>query len=128
VAQLWDIGPDIPAPAAVVGLPVEALGALDAASVSVRLAQARAGLADYPLHVLTKSGIMAAYFAHGLLAVNTSTAGALPDGIEEGQQFIHASRLSDPALDADAIAAEGFRWYRPHCVDGTARTLLALLP
>jgi hypothetical protein len=127
VERLWDIGPPIAAPAAVAGLPVEPLGALDAAAVSAHLMQARAGLADYPLHVLTKSGIMAAYFAHGLLAVNTSTVGTLPDGIEEGREFVRPSRLFAPAFDAQAVADAGFRWYRPHDLEETARVLLPCL-
>jgi hypothetical protein len=125
VARLWDIGPPTATPAAVAGLPVESIGALDAPAVSLRLAEARVGLADYPFHVLTKSGIMAAYFAHGLLAVNTSAVGRLPDGIDEGRQFVHPSRLCDPAFDGQAVANEGFRWYRPHGLDGTATALMA---
>jgi hypothetical protein len=127
VERLWDIGPPIAAPADVAGLPVGPLGALDAAAVSAHLVQARAGLADYPLHVLTKSGIMAAYFAHGLLAVNTSTVGTLPDGIEEGREFVHPARLAEPALDTQAVAAEGHAWYRGHGRDATAATVLSLL-
>jgi hypothetical protein len=127
VECLWDIGPPIPAPAVAAGLPVERLGALDAALVSARLVEARVGLADYPFHVLTKSGIMAAYFAHGLLAVNTSTVGRLPDGLAEGRQFVHPSRLTDPAFDAQAVADAGLNWYRPHALDGTTTALLAFL-
>ena len=127
VERLWDIGPPIATPAAVAGLPVEPLGALEPASVSAHLAQARAGLADYPLHVLTKSGIMAAYLAHGLLAVNTSTTGNLPDGIAEGHQFVHPARLSDPALDAQAVADEGHHWYCGHGREATAAAVLAFL-
>jgi hypothetical protein len=106
-------------------LPIERLGVLAAPAVSARLAQARVGLADYPFHVLTKSGIMAAYFAHGLLAVNMSTVGKPPDGIREGRQFVHPSRLSDPAFDGQAVADAGFQWYRLHGLDGTTRVLLA---
>jgi hypothetical protein len=127
VERLWDIGPPIPTPATVAGLPLERLGALDAASVSARLAKARVGIADYPLHVLTKSGVMAAYFAHGLLAVNTSTVGALPDGIEEGRHFVHPARFSNPAIDGQAIAAEGHRWYCAHGRNATSATIYTLL-
>jgi hypothetical protein len=127
VERLWDIGPPMPAPPAVAGLPVERLGALDAAAVSARLVQARAGLADYPLHVLTKSGVMAAYFAHGLLAVNTSTDGTLPHGIEEGRHFVQPFRLSNPTFRAQSVADAGYTWYRPHGVDGTVKMLLQCL-
>jgi hypothetical protein len=125
VERLWDIGPPLPGPAAVGGLPIERLGVLAPPAVSARLAQARVGLADNPLHVLTKSGIMAAYFAHGLLAVNMSTVGKPPDGIQEGRQFVHPSRLSDPAFEAQAVADGGFQWYRLHGLDGTVQVLLA---
>ena len=120
VARVLDIGPAAAVPASVAGLPVERLGLLDAQAVSARLSEARVGLVDYPLHVVTKSGIMAAFFAHGLLTVNTSTVGTLPDGIEEGRHFAHPHRLSEPTFDAEAVAAEGFAWYRPHSRDATA--------
>lgn len=126
VARVLDIGPPIATPDAVAGLPIERLGALGTSAVSARLAHVRVGFVDYPFHVLTKSGILAAYFAHGVLAVNTSRVGTLPDGIEEGRQFAHPFRLSEPAFDGQAVADEGFRWYRPHSPDGTARALLPL--
>jgi hypothetical protein len=91
------------------------------------LAQARVGLADYPLHVLTKSGVMAAYFAHSLLAVNTSTVGTLPNSLKEGHHFVRAARLADPELDAQAVADAGHNWYCAHGRDATAAAMLSLL-
>jgi hypothetical protein len=127
VERVWDIGPLVPTPAAVAGLPVEPLGPLASAAVSARLAQARVGLADYPLHVLTKSGIMAAYFAHGLLAVNTSTVGRLPGDLKEGRHFVGPARLADPRVDGQAVATEGHGWYCGHGRDATAKAILSLL-
>jgi hypothetical protein len=127
VERLWDIGPPIRAPADVASVPVESLGPLDSTAVSARLAQARVGLADYPHHVLTKSGIMAAYFAHGLLAVNTSAAGRLPGDLKEGRHFVGPARLSDPEFDGQTVAAAGYDWYCGHGLDATAETILSML-
>lgn len=114
VERILDIGPMIDTPPTMACLPVEALGSLSAEEVSRHLANARIGLADYPLHVVTKSGILAAYFAHGLLAVNASGVGELPEDLREGREFVHPRSLVDPGLDPEAVAQAGFAWYRGH--------------
>lgn len=127
VRQILDIGPTMETPASVIGLPIERLGPLDSESVSARLAQARAGFVDYPLHMVTKSGIMAAYFAHGMLTVNTSTVGSLPDGIQEGRQFVQPYRLMASSFVPEPVAANGFAWYRTHNREATATMVLRFL-
>jgi hypothetical protein len=127
VVRIWDIGPPAPVPRTLGGLPVERLGSLDAYLTSARLAQARVGLVEYPLHISTKSGILAAYFAHGLLVVNTCSAGMPPSGLKEGCHFLHPDRLSEAGLDHQAVANEGHTWYCAHGREATAEIIAALL-
>lgn len=127
ITRVLDIGPPTDSPAQVAGLPVEPMGVLGAGEVSQRLSDARIGLLDYPLHVATKSGIFAAYFAHGLLAVNTSTVGKLPPDLSEGREFVHPRRLATAGFDAQAVADAGHAWYRGHDLDATTSLVHRLL-
>jgi hypothetical protein len=126
IERILDIGQPIDIPNDVLGLPVERLGRLGEVDVSHIFAEARIGLVDYPHHVMTKSGIVAAYFAHQILAVNTSNCGNLPNDLAEGQHFISAVRLSDTSVDLEAVAAAGFSWYRKHGLKETALRILSL--
>lgn len=128
VEQVLDIGPPLPiVPNRLAGLPVNRLGALPPAELSHRLADARIGLVDYPHHVFTKSGIAAAYLAHGVLCLNTSTTGELPPDLAEGREFVHPARLAGAGVDAEAVAAAGHRWYRGHDLAATAALVHELI-
>lgn len=127
IRRIIDIGPQMPNPDCVSILPVETHGPLNAAQVSAILGNARIGFVDYPLHVFTKSGIVAAYLAHGLLVVNFSSAGSLPRDLREGTHFVHTDRFATSRLDAEAIAAEGYAWYRRHNWNETAAIVHGLV-
>jgi hypothetical protein len=114
IERIVDIGPPIPTPPAFAGRPVEGLGILPPDEVSRCLAAARLGLADYPRHVAAKSGILAAYHAHGLLAFNLTDRGTPMDGLVEGEHFVGRRTMRSPALDLGRVAANGHRWYRRH--------------
>jgi hypothetical protein len=127
IERILDIGPEIAAPSDLAGLPVERRGPLAAAEICAILADARVGLIDYPMHVLTKSTILAAYLAHGMLAVNASTAGAPTCDLREGRHFVHPDRLAAAALDAESIASAGYAWYRTHDRQSTAELVHELI-
>ena len=128
ITQILDIGPELEAvPDHLDGLPIRAAGTLPAGEVSAQLARARIGIADYPRHVMTKSGIVAAYLAHGLLCVNTSEVGQLPDDLGEGREFVSLRRLSCADVDMDMVAAAGHAWYRRHDVAATAALVHELI-
>jgi hypothetical protein len=76
---------------------------------------------DYPFHVVAKSGILAAYHAHGLLCVNVSRTGRLVDDIAEGRHFVGVATLQNGCFDPEAVAARGHQWYRGHDRARTAR-------
>ena len=87
------------------------------------------GLVDYPLHVVTKSGIVAAYLAHGMLWVNLSEVGSLPEGLAEGREFVHPASLASTRaeVNVEEVAAAGHAWYRTHDRAATARLIHELL-
>ncbi len=129
IERILDIGPGINVPERIAGVPVETLGTLPADLLSARLAEARVGLVDYPLHVVTKSGIVAAYLAHGLLCVNLSEVGRLPEGLTEGREFVRPASLANTRVEVDveAVAAAGHAWYRTHDRAATAGLIHELL-
>lgn len=123
VTEVIDVGPQIEGPASVAGRPVRALGVLAAEEIAEVLGQVRIGLVDYPGHVITKSGVAAAYFAHGLLVVNTSQIGGYPDGLRDGETFLTLQSRDGLTGTFDSVAAAGHAWYRPHCVAATVARL-----
>jgi len=127
VQRILDIGPAMSVPAELGGLPIEALGPLEGTEISAKLAEARVGIVDYPLHVFTKSGIIAAYMAHGMFVLNLSSTGVLPDRIEEGRHFVGLDRFETHAFDAESIAAAGHAWYRSHDLQATATVIHSLI-
>ncbi|KPP95361.1 glycosyltransferase family 1 protein [Erythrobacter sp. HL-111] len=123
VQEIIDIGPDQIAPKVFAGRPVRALGALPEKEVSKWLLSARVGLIDYPRHVVTKSGIAASYFAHGLLVVNASRIGNLPRDLAEGREFETPEGLASGGNDPERVARVGYAWYQPHNLSQTWRKI-----
>lgn len=125
ISEVIDIGPGACAPQSLAGLPVRKLGSLPPQEVSTWLSRARIGLIDYPLHVITKSGIAAAYFAHALLVVNTSRIGCLPDGLIEGREFISLKQFREGFFEPQLVTTNGWTWYQPHNLKATAHIITA---
>lgn len=127
ITQVIDIGPGDCAPVQLAGRPLKNLGILPAQEISNCLGQSRIGLIDYPRHVLTKSGIAAAYFAHGLLMVNMSCVGVLPDDLQEGREFVGLAHMHNGVYEPQEVASDGLAWYLTHNADITAQRILKQL-
>ena len=121
IDRILDIGPDLKLAARIAGRPVEALGVLPADRVSETLLASRLGLIDYPSNRLTKSGIFAAYLAHGVLVFNLGEDAALPTGADVPPQNAGFASLDSIAANGQATAAAGHAWYRKHGVVVVAR-------
>jgi hypothetical protein len=120
IDRILDIGPATAVPSRFSGRPVEALGVLPSAEVSARLAIARVGLADYPRHVAAKSGILAAYHAHGVLCVNLTERGEPSDGLHDGETYLGRQALAEGDPCPERVATAGHAWYRTHDLAGAA--------
>lgn len=126
IENLIDIGPPLKALPAQV---TKRMGVLPAAEVSRALGDARFGLIAAREDELAKSGIFAAYAAHGVVPVVLSRGGAAADGLRSGQSYlaIRRGRLQ-PALTAnEAVAAAARRWYDGHDAGVHAAALSRLL-
>jgi hypothetical protein len=127
ISDLIDIGPGNVAPLRLAGRPVSALGILEATDISLILAKTRVGLLDYPGNYLAKSGVAAAFLAHGVLLVNTSRIGKLTDGMAEGRELIFLDQSINSQIDLEAVAIAGYSWYRPHRLEETIRIIAGKL-
>lgn len=105
-------------------------GRLEGPELGRLLLASRFGLLDYPPRFLAKSGVLAAYAAHGCVALNTSRPGPDTDGLAAGIDYLCLPACTDletatPASH-EAMAAHLTHWYTGHGLARQARQLLAL--
>lgn len=124
IKEVIDIGPGDCAPKHLAGFPVRTLGILADETISDWLKRTRVGLSAYPLHMITKSTIWAAYFAHGLLAVNVGCVDCLPGDLDEEQKFVDLRHFGNDNFDAQVVASAGFSWYQHHGLSATMKRLV----
>lgn len=119
LTEIWDIGPGDVSPISVGLLPVRRLGPLPASEVSAILAASAAGFLSYPLGLLGKSSVFAAYAAHGTLPICAgrpmAAAGAGRTGPMAEVHFWDASLpTTSRPLDPPGIAVAARTWYEGH--------------
>ena len=110
-------------------LPFTQLGKQSVVDVSALLLNSRAGFLTYFDGYLAKSGIFAAYCAHGMLPVLSRRNASELDGVRAGNEYIAAIDIPDGALETNAqnIADGAHAWYEDHSIARTAATLAAVL-
>ena len=97
-------------------------GSLPPDQISREMSDARAGFFSYPAACLGKSGIFAAYAAHGVAPVTYGTnAGVSKDGLRPDEHFLPVS----PSYRCDAQRIESIgqqvrRWYMGHKISEQA--------
>jgi hypothetical protein len=129
--EIVDLGPPVATPSAVAGVPVLARGMLPAAAVCAELLGARAGFLAYPVDLLPKSTIFAAYCAHGLLPVCASAC-RLDTGLDVGLDIDTPPCWTPgagplPANRSQALADAARAWYLPHALARQAEIFCSLL-
>ncbi len=127
--EIWDLGPSTGLGlTAIQNIPIVEMGSRSPAEISAILATSAAGFLHYDPRRLAKSGIFAAYCAHGLLPVNYQRAPQIIDGLAEGTHYwtpptavIRAT--ATPSEDKfQAIATHAYDWYQTHRLDRQAIT------
>ena len=123
ITAIHDVGPPLEQHPRHHQLPVQCHGVLGPVQVAELLGQSLLGAVSYPLPFLAKSGIFAAFCAHGILPLvfhAGRTHGVQADGLRDGHHFITPAWLRAQAGPATAIAADtpiaaaAWRWYQPH--------------
>ena len=132
VTAVVEVGPGPVSQLATVGLPHHHLGRLEPDALSALLQTSRFGLLDYPAELLGKSGVFAAYAAHGCVVLNTGSSEPPSDGLKAGETHLSLADLRHrpPFIVSagwhDQVGQQLARWYAPHRLSEQARTLLAL--
>lgn len=111
-------------------IPCRHAGRLTPEALGQLLLSSRFGLVDYEAHGLAKSGVFAAYAAHGCIAINTSRITANGDGLQPGLDYHVLPDPGAPATHSPPVRQEMadrlYRWYQRHRLEHQARELLAL--
>jgi hypothetical protein len=98
------------------------LGPLDASDVSAVLRKTQFGLLHYPSQYLAKSGVFAAYAAHGCVPIISGHDSGPSDGLQHGVHFLTFDDLRG-GLDTSKIqqiSNNVFSWYSGHALQGQA--------
>ena len=111
-----------------VGLPVQNRGHLSGQEISDLLLNCRAAYLDYFDAHLAKSGIFAAYCAHGLLPVLRTDNRSEEDGLRSGVHYRHLGEAAalNPSRQS-AIAAAAGEWYQGHAIGPTSALFASML-
>ncbi len=84
IQEILDIGPPLDQPLEfLTGIPIHALGIQSAQEISQVLGTAIAGFLNYPTAYLGKSGIFAAYCAHGVIPIVATDAVVQANGLAD---------------------------------------------
>lgn len=118
IEKIWDIGPSIDLTLyPVKDVPVVEIGSQPAGEISAILSNSLAGFIHHDPDFLAKSGIFAAYCAHGLLPVNTRSSVLQLNGIKSGEHYwvpdAQTTSLKN-IVEAQTIATNAYSWYQTH--------------
>jgi hypothetical protein len=111
-------------------VPVVEFGQRSASEISHFLLNSLVGFFDYNPEYLAKSGIFAAYCAHGLLPVSNRPSAFLVDGLEAGKHYWFPDKpltgLKE-LVELQTIANNAYAWYQTHNLSVQSKTFAALL-
>ncbi|MBC7489956.1 MAG: hypothetical protein H7240_08345 [Glaciimonas sp.] len=129
--ELHDIGPAIDQPSISAILKRAGViehGRLESAEVSKILADAAFGILSYPVDYVAKSGVFAAYCAHGVCPILVSKHYAPSDRLMMGTHYLAGLPLG--AIQHSMvrnIGSAAWNWYQPHRIIAHVDTLKRLL-
>lgn len=102
-------------------------GRLPVEQVSRALSEASYGALAYPADFASKSGVFAAYCAHGVCPILLATEYGVHDGLTADVHYARGFEAFDGTrLDPRAIARAAHDWYQPHRIAAHVDALQAL--
>lgn len=109
---------------------IEENGVLPPEEISHRLSESRFGFLDYNPDFLGKSGVLAAFAAHGVIPVLAQGKGLLNDGLQERVHYLHVqteeSNFCQP-VPRELLQSSLLKWYSPHSLKPTASLFASLM-
>jgi hypothetical protein len=126
IEEITSIGPGVVSIKYKGGIPIKSKGELRAQEVSALMSSARIGLVDYHPNSIGKSGVIAAYLAHGMLVLNAHahTTDAAQPTLDDC--LLTPIQLNEAQIDVQQIADAGLDWYRQHSVAATCAMVAEL--
>lgn len=126
IQEIWDIGESTGLNlSSIGGVPIAEIGRLSASEISVILLNSVAGFLNYNTSYLAKSGIFAAYCAHGLLPVSYRCSALPVDGISAGKHYWipeESKPVPKNLEELQSIADNAYTWYQTHSLPIQAQT------
>ena len=128
ITELVEVGAGAPQIRDAGPWPTRHAGRLPVSELRELLLASRFGLLDYPARHLGKSSVLAAYAAHGCVAIDTCADGRSADGLAVGTHVLRLGEALPVAADAWAGTAQRLaHWYRDHTLARQADEMLARL-
>ena len=128
ISQIVDIGPPCSTPPKM-SIPIVFRGCLPANKVSAEMSISRFGYFNCPIDCLSKSGVFAAYAAHGLVPL-CSQRNAKPnfEGLESGVHLLNLENaLARELPQVETVAGNVRTWYATHSLERQTARLCALM-
>lgn len=119
VNELIEVGPGDASWQGLRGWPalvVREEGTMAPAALSRLLQDSAFGLLDYPLHLLAKSSVFAAYASHGCVPLVLAPAGRAGDGLLGGRHYVALDGPCAARIELDDIGTAAWSWYRGHAL------------
>jgi hypothetical protein len=91
-------------------------GLLDGNEVDLLMRDALYGVVAYPVEYAAKSGVFAAYAAHGICPLLISENYGQADGLVAGRHYQPGVPSAEDHLKATSIGGAAWDWYQPHRV------------
>jgi hypothetical protein len=127
VREIVDVGPPADcAPASIGSQPVHTLGVLPPGQLDALLASSSIGAFSYNPAFLGKSGVFAAFCAHGVPAMCFPNRRADPrtsDGLRSGVHFLSPGGESFAPHALHDVGRAASAWYRTHSIRAHARAI-----
>jgi hypothetical protein len=117
ITTIVDVGAPVSIELPVIsGVSIVKTGVLSKEEISDLLRSSMIGFFNYPSTYLSKSGIFAAYCAHGVLPVGHYYPEQTSEEAIEGETFLFAEHVSSDFSmgEAEKIAGRAFSWYQGH--------------
>lgn len=117
IEEIWDIGPPAGIKLPSGEIPVIQVGQKTASEISEILSNSIAGFQNYDASSLARSGVFAAYCAHGVVPINYQSQSLPIDGITPGIHYWNLDAYS-PTIEMmqhlQVISDAAYAWYQTH--------------
>jgi hypothetical protein len=99
--------------------PIIQKGIMSKEKISELLGRSKFGILHYPPYLLTKSGIYAAYCAHGMVPIIVDRHAKIGTELKAGEHYL----IGEMKEDLEKLSSNVLRWYQGHNVDQSSEII-----